>query len=284
MDRFIKEKTMKEATTVYKILQVPFDQTSEHKDASKVEIGFAAEAALSKLKSQKKISERQVLEIKMDCMSFLIALLKKFIDKSPVQYPLVRSMQCLDPRKMVANKELCVTKMKRVLQTLVSANQVQESVCDDVLREYRAFCEFALVTPGFRDFNPTSDRVDTLFHETMGSTTEYKRLWEVVKVLLVMSHGQASVERGFSINKEVEVENLKQQSLVGQRVIIDHIRAVGGVCKVQITKELLISAAGARQKYVAYLDEQKRERSRTMLAMKRKTLMDELGELKKKES
>ncbi|KAM3874278.1 PDZ and LIM domain protein 5b [Diretmus argenteus] len=38
MDRFIKEKTMKEATTVYKILQVPFDQTSEHKDASKVEI------------------------------------------------------------------------------------------------------------------------------------------------------------------------------------------------------------------------------------------------------
>lgn len=54
------------------------------------------------------------------------------------------------------------------------------------------------------------------------------------------------------------------------------------MCKVQITKELLISAAGARQKYVAYLDEQKRERSRTMLAMKRKTLMDELGELKKK--
>lgn len=170
--------------------------------------------------------------------------------------------------------------MKRVLQTLVSANQVKESVCDDVLREYRAFCDCALVTPGFREFDPTSDRLDTLFYET--SSTEFRNLWEVVKVLLVMFHGQASVERGFSVNKEVEVENLKERSLVAQRHIIDHIRAVGGVCKVQITKELLISAAGARQKYCAYLDEQKRERSRKTLAMKRKSLMEELDELKKK--
>ncbi|KAJ8375217.1 hypothetical protein SKAU_G00057970 [Synaphobranchus kaupii] len=192
MDCFIKEKTMKEATSVYKILQVPFDQASEHKDASKVDIGFAAEAALRKLKSQK-ISERQGSE------------------------------------------------------------------------------------------NLTPPQIEwTLFHETMGSSTEFKRLRDVVKVLLVMSHGQASVERGFSVNKEVEVENLKEQSLVAQRFIIDHIRAVEGVCKVQITKELLTSAAGARQKYCAYLDEQKRERSRKTLAMKRKSLMDELGELKKK--
>lgn len=88
MDRFLKEKTMKEATSAYKILQVPFDQTSENKDASKVEIGFAAEAALSKLKSQKKISDRQVLEIKMDCKTFLIALLLKLVHKTHVQYPL----------------------------------------------------------------------------------------------------------------------------------------------------------------------------------------------------
>lgn len=132
--------------------------------------------------------------------------------------------------------------------------------------------------------NLTPSQIEyTLFYETMGSSTEFKNLWEVVKVLLVMSHGQASVERGFSVNKEVEVENLKEWSLVVQRLIIDHIRAVGGVRKVQITKELLISAAGARQKYCAYLDEQKRERSRKTLAMKRKSLMEELDELKKKE-
>ena len=98
----------------------------------------------------------------------------------------------------------------------MSANQVQESLCDEVLREYSAFCDFALQTPGFREFNPSSHRVDTLFYDTMGSSTEFKRLWEVVKVLLVLSHGQASVERGFSVNKEVEVENQKVKSLVGE--------------------------------------------------------------------
>lgn len=65
MGCFVKEKTLNDATSVYKILQVPFDQASEHKDASKVDIGFAAEAALGKLKSQWKVSKRQILEIKM---------------------------------------------------------------------------------------------------------------------------------------------------------------------------------------------------------------------------
>ena len=34
--------------------------------------------------------------------------------------------------------------------------------------------------------------------------------------VFVLSHGQNVVERGFSINKEVEVENLKKVSLISQ--------------------------------------------------------------------
>ena len=33
---------------------------------------------------------------------------------------------------------------------------------------------------------------------------EYKDLWSVVKMVLLLSHGQASVERGFSVNKQVQ--------------------------------------------------------------------------------
>ncbi|KAL1276124.1 hypothetical protein QQF64_035747 [Cirrhinus molitorella] len=72
----------------------------------------------------------------------------------------------------------------------------------------------------------------------------------------VTIHGQASVERGFSINKELIVENPRERSLLAQRLIVDHVRFVGGVTKVEITKELLLSAAGARQKYHGYLDEE----------------------------
>ncbi|KAJ8368824.1 hypothetical protein SKAU_G00088520 [Synaphobranchus kaupii] len=92
----------------------------------------------------------------------------------------------------------------------------------------------------------------------MGTNKAFSKVWHVVKMLLVLSHGQASVERGFSINKELIVENQKEASLVAQRLIVGHIRSVGSVTNVQLTKELLISVSGARQRYHSYLDDQKR--------------------------
>ena len=56
-------------------------------------------------------------------------------------------------------------------------------------------------------------RGDTLFFEYIAKES-YKSLFSVVKLILVLSHGQARVERGFSVNKEVEVENLKEHTLV----------------------------------------------------------------------
>lgn len=74
----------------------------------------------------------------------------------------------------------------------------------------------------------------TLLYETLGTKPSLSRVWNVVKILLVLSHGQASVERGFSINKELIVENQRERSLVAQRLIVDHVRSVGGVTKVEI--------------------------------------------------
>ena len=55
--------------------------------------------------------------------------------------------------------------------------------------------------------------------------------FDLVKILLVLLHGQASVERGYSVNKEIEVENLREHSLVAQRIICDDVEAVGGVLR-----------------------------------------------------
>ena len=49
--------------------------------------------------------------------------------------------------------------------------------------------------------------MDTLFFECMANES-YKSLFSDVKRILILSHGQATVERGFSVNKEVEVESL----------------------------------------------------------------------------
>ncbi len=79
-------------------------------------------------------------------------------------------------------------------------------------------------------------------------------------------------------------ENQREASLVAQRLIVGHIRAVCGVTDVQITKELLISVSGARQKYYNYLDDQKRAVEQEKRRQKRKALADELDELKRKKA
>ena len=137
------------------------------------------------------------------------------------------------------------SKLKKVLSHLVSCDRVQERDCDEVIRQYTNFIDCAIPTIGtekFSEFNPNKDRVDEFLSKAM-CEDGYHKLLEVVKICLVLSHGQATVEHGFSINKEVETENLKEQSITAQRLICDYVKSVGGVLKVKITKELLQSAS-----------------------------------------
>ena len=57
------------------------------------------------------------------------------------------------------------------------------------------------------------------------------------------------------------VENLKEESVVSQRVVYDGISADGGLLNVPITKPMLSYAQAARQKYMTYLDEQRAKKA-----------------------
>lgn len=107
----------------------------------------------------------------------------------------------------------------------------------------------------FVSFKKIEDSVDTFLYGFMSAGgDQYAEILRVMKMLLILSHGQAAVERGFSVNKEVEVENIKHRTLVAQRVICDHVKSVGGgIFNVELSKELLMSARMARQMYDQHL-------------------------------
>ena len=75
-----------------------------------------------------------------------------------------------------------------------------------------------------------------------------------------MSHGQASVEWGFSVNKEIATSNLMEHNLIARRVIKAHVQSVGGLKQLLISKELLQSAQNARHQYHAHLESQKAQK------------------------
>ena len=127
------------------------------------------------------------------------------------------------------------SKIQEVLRLLVNAERVKEEEYDTPLQQFVMFLERIPVfgSERFANFQSAEDGVDTLFFECMANES-YKSPFSVVKLILILSHGQATVERGFSVNKEVEVENLKEHTLVAQRIVCDHVNSVGGVLKVAL--------------------------------------------------
>ena len=80
----------------------------------------------------------------------------------------------------------------------------------------------------------------------------------------------ASVERGFSVNKELVVENQSEQTLAARRIIKDHIVHVNRVTDVEITRNMVLAARSARAKYANYLVQQKEEQEVEKWNKKRK--------------
>jgi len=107
-------------------------------------------------------------------------------------------------------------------------------VADDVYGNLKTLHEF-----GEYD-KISSERVDC-FLATYFKASKYQKMWDLVKCLLVLSHGQAGVERGFSVNSEImEYNRYIQKSVVALRNcdIHDHIQTCGGILHVKIDQEL----------------------------------------------
>ncbi|KAL0157408.1 hypothetical protein M9458_048654, partial [Cirrhinus mrigala] len=121
----------------------------------------------------------------------------------------------------------------------------------------------------FRSFQPFKQRVDVFLHLTLSPS--YMDLLRFCQSVLLLSHGQATVERGFSINKEVETCNLLGESLEALRLICDNV---------PLTKNLLASVASARSQYRLYLEQERKKRESDAQTQKRKAAEDELQELK----
>ena len=162
-------------------------------------------------------------------------------------------------------KETCVSKMKRVLEILVEAHRLKTSECDEeiiiiiVWTVSGWICRYILPSKILTQVNPFQELTHCCMNTWLEISNRLKCQWSVVKLLLlqVMSHGQSTVNRGFSVNKEVAVENFSDRLFIAQRIIHGHIESVGGLVNWHIWKQLLMSSVGAWQKYISYLEEQK---------------------------
>ncbi|XP_048577470.1 uncharacterized protein LOC116618576 [Nematostella vectensis] len=245
MKRFIKPDVLQQANSPIKLAKFDLSNKENYLDDKKVDVGFVAQAKIRKLLLDKKVSGLQAFQFRNEFRDFMKSVVSKLLEKTPIAYSVARNLAFLDPAEIVEDKEGSISKFKVVLKKMVEYKRVQMPDCDALVHQYTDFADKAVLAHKevFLKFNFVKDRLDTFLAQHIASQSSLAKLWKLVKVLLVLSHGQATVERGFSVNRQVMVENLQERSFTAQRVIHDHITHIGGLKKLEVTKQLLDAAS-----------------------------------------
>ena len=99
-----------------------------------------------------------------------------------------------------------------------------------------------------------NEHMDNFCFNKFDTDDTYRNLAIVLKLIFIPSHGQASVERGFSLNKSVLNDNMTELSIISRRVVKDHLRILkAGASEVTITPSLIKSIALSHSRYSTFL-------------------------------
>jgi len=114
---------------------------------------------------------------------------------------------------LVSPSTEATVKFEIFLQLLLDAKWRSAEACDKVFTQFKAFViEIKRnYLAEFFNFKINENRLDEFYWNYM-KNAKYAKLWKVFQIIFTLSHGQAAVERGFSINNELMVENMQEKS------------------------------------------------------------------------
>ncbi|MEO0687482.1 MAG: hypothetical protein AAFY76_21140 [Cyanobacteria bacterium J06649_11] len=144
----------------------------------------------------------------------------------------------------------------KLLMKLVANKKLTPPVADFAKCEFAKFCETVVLEnkEDFVSFNKDLDRLD-YFLWKHPDLKMFSKLQQVIKVCLILSHGQAEVERGFSSNKSLIDDNMSSETIIALRSVHDHMKFYNlRAHEVEISKDLMASCRKARR---SYYDDQK---------------------------
>ena len=225
---------------------------------SEVECGCAASQLLRTLKSTDQVTSTAIKKFHMDCKLFVFAVLRKVKSRMLVGIPFLKRAACLNPAKLgELGKDRVVRHFTRLVQHLTCLKIVSNSEGDQSIEQYIDLLASSVSQLQFEKFE-TSQRLDDFYFHTLNLETRYPSLSRVVQVVFILHNGQADVERGFSLNKDVISTNMGELTIKSRRMVKDHLRVNSlKVPEVKLTTPLLQSVKCARARYTTYLEEQR---------------------------
>ena len=161
----------------------------------------------------------------MIALSFCLLLLLN-LERSPLKYSLVQSLVRVVPQKLVSDSAEAQVKFERLLQFLLNGKWCLAEACDEILTPLKGFALEMKQNylAEFLSFNMNTARLDECYWNYM-KDAKHLKVWEVFRIIFTLLHGQAAVERGFSVNSELLVENLQEKTLGASRFACSSVKS-----------------------------------------------------------
>ena len=212
---------MNYVTTALKLVKIDITDKENQLDAVSIKLGAALKDMLSALGA----TDVKIPNFKKECKDSVIAIIAKLQERSLLQYTVVRMASSLSPHNMVRAKDKSLTGFNLLAEKVAKLKWMSPDEADEAKTKYLRFIDTDcdLFKDKFLAFDAANDCVDTLLGTFLHGQKEYASLLKVSLFGFVLSHGQSAVERGFSANENMLVENLEYQSLIGRQVVYDHM-------------------------------------------------------------
>ena len=219
----ITSVTKKEVVQSHGVVKIDLKKQSNLIDGKDFNLGFRAKSELSKLRRPKehtelKLHEQAVLKFKKQAMKFVIGVCIKLQERSPLKYKVVKNAQSLNPKRALKEPEDCKESFSNLLQVFVDNGKQDAAQAERIAHLYSTMVDDDLVKAKLASH--TNERLDHFWSKVL-FTVENKPLKVFVFKVLVLFHGQAQVERSFSINENIMSENMKEKTLIAQKLICD---------------------------------------------------------------
>lgn len=178
--------------------------------------------------------------------AFYMSCAESLIKSLPLENKLLQNMKCLHPLFRLEQSSInCIKYLLAAVPSVISPSNVS-----NVVDEWIVYQSSSLDIPS------RTERIDVywarIFEETdLSGNLRYKYLPILIKALLVLAHGNADCERGFSINKNLLTSrhSLCVASINGLRKIKSEVKKCGGIKNFSMTPQLLSSVKKSWKQY-----------------------------------
>ena len=154
-------------------------------------------------------------------------------------------------------------RLMKSLQHIESLGLVKASNCDKITSQFSSLKSDVESHPGDLQVMFPEKRLDEFYFKTMKVGIRYPELSVVLKIILTLSHGQADVERVFSLNKGTLQTSIGENSIVSKRLVKDHMLTNGlKPHEMDFPQDFMASCRKARNRYHEYLEENQKKKTK----------------------